>query len=82
MQSFNTIERENQGRNPSKKSTTVPRLHELIAPHLDSYNAIRAINGGMGPGLLDLAVRDLDERDVQDPFGNSLKCKLIVFGFC
>lgn len=82
MQSFRTIEREQEGKNPSRKGTTVPKLHELILPHLESFNAIKATNDGRGPGLLDLSIADLEPREITDTFGNSLKCKKFMIYGC
>jgi DNA-directed RNA polymerase I subunit RPA2 len=73
---FNTLERERAAVRPSKKSTHTPELHELIRPHLDSFNAIKETvgTGGKGKGLLELAIEDMDRRDVKDSFGNKLEC--------
>ena len=74
MNQFETIAREKNGVTPSPGKTTVPDLHELIRPHLDSFNAIRSLNNNRSKGLLDVAIADLDKRDMKDSFGNKLEC--------
>jgi hypothetical protein len=74
---FNTLERERAAIQPNKKKTHVPGLHELIKPHLESFNAIKETTGSTGQkgkGLLDLAVADMDHRDIKDSFGNKIEC--------
>lgn len=75
MNQFRTLERERDAIHPSTTTTKFPKLHELIAPHLESYNAIKEIQGARGKGLLDLLVEDIDKRQVKDSFGNKLECK-------
>lgn len=72
---FDTLKRENAFRNPTKDGLTVPILNELVAPHLESFNALFDDSGlptgdGDGRGLLSLGVADIDERVVFDGTGH------------
>lgn len=75
---FGTIKREQDAINPSKTGSAYPELHKLIAPHLDSFNAIKTTNGGRGKGLLEMGVADLARRDIRDSKGNHLQC---IYGY-
>lgn len=71
---FNTLERERQFRHPSKTESHYKAAHELIRPHLESFNALFEGENG-GRGLLDLAVKDLEQKvvfDQKDGKGNKL----------
>jgi len=61
--SFNTLKREDAFRNPSKTHPHYTEAHELIRPHIDSFNALFE-GESSGGGLLDLAVKDLDPKVV------------------
>ena len=76
---FDTLKYGETAQTPSNKKTRVPGLHELIRPHLDSFNAIKATNQGRGPGLLEMAVADLDHQKIKDASGNVLECMLSCF---
>ncbi|RKP17185.1 beta and beta-prime subunits of DNA dependent RNA-polymerase [Rozella allomycis CSF55] len=52
MSSFETLKREGDFKNPPEQ-TSYPKLHNLIRPHLDSFNAI------FDGGLLEEAINDL-----------------------
>ena len=71
---FETLKREHSFRNPSKDGLTVPILNELVAPHIESFNALFDDSGlplgdGDGRGLLSLGVADIDERVIFDGTG-------------
>lgn len=71
---FNTLEREEGFRNPTKKGSTVPILNEFVLPHLESFNALFDDSGlpagdGDGRGLLSLGLEDIGERVVFDGNG-------------
>jgi len=74
MNSFKTLEREQDAIHPPTDASKLHKLHELIAPHLDSFNAIKEIPGAR-KGLLDLAVADIEKREAKDSFGNRLQRK-------
>lgn len=87
---FKTLEREKRFRHPSKLGHDAPELEALVAPHIQSFDALfegardaegRPISGDAGKGLLDLAVRDLKSKAVfdgkgkeQGKLGNRLEC--------
>ena len=62
-----TIELNQSFINPSTSRSDVASLHSLIRPHIDSFNSIFEV------GLLEVAVADLDPRDIFDSNGNSIK---------
>ncbi|KAI3633602.1 hypothetical protein MIR68_008549 [Amoeboaphelidium protococcarum] len=77
---YNTLERELTAKLPPTTSQ-VSDLHELIRPHLDSFNAITELSGDGAPlkgksakmGLLDLSVADIDPKEVRDHHGNRIR---------
>ncbi|KDQ21118.1 hypothetical protein BOTBODRAFT_152148 [Botryobasidium botryosum FD-172 SS1] len=69
--SFETLAREKKFRNPSKTGPTVPILNELVAPHIESFNALFDDSGlpngdGDGRGLLSLGIKDIGSKVVFD----------------
>lgn len=60
---FNTLERERRFRNPSKTDPHFAEAHELIKPHIESFNALFEGENGR-KGLLELAVKDLEQKVV------------------
>ena len=71
---FETLAREQRFREPSKTGHTVPILTELVAPHIESFNALFDDSGlppgdGDGRGQLSLALQDIGERVVFDYTG-------------
>lgn len=80
---FGTLAREKRFANPSQTSHDVPELEELVAPHIDSFDALFDDGSGKGKGgLLDLAVKDLKSKVVfdgkgkdQGKLGNRLESK-------
>lgn len=83
--SFNTLKRENAFRYPSTESSEYPAPQLLVAPHIDSFNALfeGAPYGSKGEisddhGLLDLAIADLNSKVIFDGKGpdNSLGNRL------
>jgi hypothetical protein len=63
--SFGIIKRENTFRYPSTQGSQNLAIHELIAPHITSFNAL--FDGPDGsPGLLGLAIADLPSKVVFD----------------
>ncbi|KAG1892133.1 hypothetical protein F4604DRAFT_1966241 [Suillus subluteus] len=71
---FNTIQREESFKNPSKTGSTYPILNEFVTPHIESFNALFDDSGlpkgdGDGRGLLSLGLKDIGERVVFDGSG-------------
>jgi hypothetical protein len=77
---FKTLEREANFRRPSTEATPHPELQKLVAPHIDSFNAL--FDSG---GLLEAAIKDIQPQVVWDgkgkesERGNRLESKLAVF---
>ncbi|WAQ90697.1 hypothetical protein PtA15_13A96 [Puccinia triticina] len=63
--SFGIINRENTFRHPSTQGSQNLAIHELIAPHITSFNALFEGPDG-SPGLLGLAIADLPSKVVFD----------------
>ena len=84
---FGTVAREKRFVNPSESGHDVPELEELVAPHIQSFDALFDDGSGSGKGgLLDLAVRDLKSKVVFDgkgkdkgKLGNRLESGLHAF---
>ena len=88
---FGTLKREQRFRHPSTTGHDAPELEALVAPHIESFDALfegardaegRPIAGDAGKGLLELAVQDLRSKVVfdgkgkeQGKLGNRLECK-------
>lgn len=65
--SFHTLTREAAFRYPSKSGADIPALEELVAPHIESFNALlEDPSAEGGKGLLALAVQDIGEKVVFD----------------
>lgn len=75
---FDTLERSRESLKPSSKKTKLHKLHALIDPHLSSFDAIKSVNNGSGPGLLKLCVSQLDKMRLVDNFGNDIECRLFI----
>ena len=78
---FHTLTRERAFRHPSFSSSDIPALDQLVAPHIESFDAL--IEDEAGKGMLQLGVEDLGERVVFDgreaeglPLGTKITCKL------
>ncbi|RDX55403.1 beta and beta-prime subunits of DNA dependent RNA-polymerase [Lentinus brumalis] len=72
---FNTLERENNFKNPPKDASVVPILNEFVTPHIESFNALFDDSGlpagdGDGKGLLRLGLEDIGKRVVFDGKGD------------
>lgn len=65
---FDTLATSDYSTNPPI-STPYQSLHDLIKPHLESFNSI------FDDGLLDTAVNSIEPRYVTDNAGNILKSK-------
>lgn len=79
---FRTLDRERQFRHPPIAASDVPALDELVAPHLESFNAL-VEDGESGKGLLQRGIEDIGEKVVFDgqisarkPWGNKISCEL------
>lgn len=77
---FRTLTRERQFRHPPAQASDVPALDELVAPHLESFNAL-VEDDVTGKGLLQLGVEDVGEKWIFDgqgserlPWGNKISC--------
>jgi DNA-directed RNA polymerase I subunit RPA2 len=66
--SFGTLEREKRFRNPSTTKHDVPALEELVAPHIQSFDALFS-DPVTGKGLLELAVNDITSKVIYDGKG-------------
>jgi DNA-directed RNA polymerase I subunit RPA2 len=71
---FNTLQREDSFKNPSRTGATYPILNEFVKPHIESFNALFDDSGlpkgdGDGRGLLSLGLKDTGERVVFDGNG-------------
>lgn len=64
---FDTLKREGFARAPPSESE-YPALHSLILPHIASFNSIFDDN------LIDMAIANLEPRELIDSAGNRLKC--------
>ena len=80
---FHTLTRERAFRHPPTTSSDIPALDQLVAPHIESFDAL--IEDGAGKGLLQIAVEDLGERAVFDgkstegrPWGSKISCECVV----
>jgi len=67
-QSFHTADFVERAVHPSRAEADVPALHELPRPHIDSFDSI------FDHGLLDLAVQNLDPKEIIDSAGNRINC--------
>lgn len=88
---FRTLDRENAFRNPSNSETKYPAPQALVAPHIDSFDALFE-GAPIGPngqveqslGLLDMAIADLQPKVVFDgqggegSLGNRLESECLV----
>lgn len=67
-QSFHTLDFVEKAVHPSEVEADVPALHELPRPHIDSFDSI------FEDGLMDLAIQNLDPREIIDTNGNRISC--------
>ena len=67
-QSFGTLNFVKQSVHPSDHDADISALHELPRPHIDSFNSI------FKDGLLDLAVKNLEPKELVDAAGNRITC--------
>lgn len=65
-QSFHTLTREAAFSHPPTNKSDIPALDELVAPHIESFNALLEDSEGGGKGLLALAVDDIGAKVVFD----------------
>ena len=73
---FDTLQREDAFRNPSNTGNEVPILQELVAPHIESFNALfddsnLTLEDGDSKGLLSLAIKDIGSKVVFDGTGTA-----------
>ena len=75
---FDTLHREKSFREPERDGLSVPILAELVAPHIESFNALFNDSGLPLPddheekregGLLALALKDIGKKAVFDGVG-------------
>jgi hypothetical protein len=71
---FNTLEREESFKYPTKQGSTVPILNEFVQPAIESFNALFDDSGlpegdTDGKGLLTTSLKDIGERVVFDGHG-------------
>nr|CAG8470459.1 11808_t:CDS:10 [Entrophospora candida] len=74
--SFNTLEREKLFLNPNSKKFGVPRLQEIVKPHVDSFNCL------LEPptkSLLNFAIDDIGVREIFDVPFDSLYMTLFIW---
>lgn len=55
---------------PSRSEPDVPALHELPRPHIDSFDSI------FDDGLLEMAVQNIDPKEIVDNAGNRINCTI------
>lgn len=67
--SFRTLKREHDFRHPNKKGSAIPMLEELVAPHIESFDAL--FDDTNGPSLIQLAIDDMTPRVVYDGSGGA-----------
>jgi DNA-directed RNA polymerase I subunit RPA2 len=67
--SFQTLEREHAFRQPNKSGPAVPSLEELVAPHIESFDAL--FDDTYGPSLIQLAIDDMTPRVLFDGSGGA-----------
>lgn len=67
-QSFHALDYVKRSVHPSSGEADVPALHDLPKPHIESFDSI------FDDGLLDLAVQNLDPKEIVDPSGNRISC--------
>lgn len=83
--SFQTLQRERAFQRPNKDGPAVPSLEELVAPHIESFDAL--FDDTHGPSLIQLAIDDMMPRVIFDdsgntqspPNGNKLESKRSIF---
>ncbi|KAG0261299.1 DNA-directed RNA polymerase I subunit rpa2 [Mortierella polycephala] len=73
---FNTLNRERTFKNPSDSSFQTPALQEMVAPHIEAFNALTEFGAGSKTGFLDLAIQDIGPKSVFDMKGDGLGNKL------
>ena len=64
--SYETLSLNESFRYPSKTAATVPILHELVAPHIESFNALFQDGSDGREGLIALGVKDIGSRVIFD----------------
>lgn len=67
--SFQTLKREHAFRHPNKGGAAVPSLEELVAPHIESFDAL--FDDTNGPSLMKLAIDDMAPRVIFDGSGGA-----------
>ena len=79
---FHTLTRERLFRHPPTTSSDIPALDQLVAPHIESFNALVEDELAGGKGLLQMGVEDVGEKCVFDgkgdesrPWGTKISCK-------
>lgn len=76
--SFHTLTREAAFLHPPANASDIPALDQLVAPHIESFNALLE-DGAGGKGLLALAIDDIGHKVVFDGpnpgEGNRLSCE-------
>lgn len=65
-QTFHTLTREAAFLHPPSNQSDIPALDELVAPHIDSFNALMEDGENGSKGLLALAVEDIGAKVVFD----------------
>lgn len=73
---FHTLQTQQRFQSPSNNKFDHPELHELVAPHIESFNALFSSDPSVNPdnhnshlsndGLLTDAINNIPERDVYD----------------
>lgn len=67
--SFETLKREHSFRHPNKEGPAVPALETLVAPHIESFDAL--FDDANGPSLIQLAIDDMTPRVLFDGSGGN-----------
>ncbi|KAG9128187.1 hypothetical protein FRC07_003737 [Ceratobasidium sp. 392] len=82
---YDTLRREDAFRYPSRTGNEVPILQELVAPHIESFNALFNDSGltledGDSKGLLSLGIKDIGSKVVFDGAGQIGEAGAITWG--
>jgi len=67
--SFQTLKREHAFRHPNEDGAAVPSLEELVAPHIESFDAL--FDDTHGSSLIQLAIEDMTPRVIFDGSGGA-----------
>lgn len=74
-QPFRALERNRNFEHPSTTASPYPKLHKLIEPHIESFNALFEQDGLLEKSIEDLPYRIAwDGKGADNSRGNKLQC--------